>query len=410
MAAALKSLGAHYAATRDIGAVEASLSPDPLAPVESQGGIEAPAAARQTPAAAQPILTADTAPVATVPAEAVPANLASKDVAPRGTLPLEAPAVETEPVTPASPPPSPLGFESGTEATAPAPTTPAPTEPTLDQVRIARLIGTVRRASPPPDGARAVLRRSLTSRLGAWSLSRSEAAVFVLLFTGLSLGAYTSLAKLPILSNGRVDTAIAAVSEPAGPVAADPVSTGSLGATARDSATDPQALFTLASRLERGEGVAANPERARALYAEAAAAGNVMAMHNLAVMAFEGAGGPRDPALAASWFEKAAEHGLVDSEFNLAVLYLKGVGAKADPAAAYRWFAIAARAGDTKAAKRPTRSGRARPRRPRPHRCRGRRLAAGAAQPRRKRPGRRRRHAALSRLTSTESVLRSRGV
>lgn len=361
VAAALQTLGAHYAATRDASTAEASPSPDPLARVASEGGIEVPAVARPIPPSAQPSppasVTAQAAPVAAAPDEGLPAEIASKDIAPLGALPLKALPVgalpvETAPGVPVSPPPSPLAFERGTEAISAAPTTRARAEPTLDQVRITRLIGTVRRASPPPEGARALLRRSLTGRLGAWSLSRSEAAVFVLLFTGLSLGAYASLAKLPLISNGGVDTAIAAVAETAIPQTADPISTGSLGAAPRDTATDPQSLFTLASRLERGEGVAANPERARALYAEAAAAGNVMAMHNLAVMTFEGAGGPRDPSLAARWFEKAAEHDLVDSEFNLAVLYLKGVGVKADPATAYRWFAIAARTGDAKAAKR----------------------------------------------------------
>ncbi|MQT13714.1 tetratricopeptide repeat protein [Segnochrobactrum spirostomi] len=335
MAAALRTLGAHFAATRDASPAEASTETATVAPaarMESPEAAHAPslehAPAKMAPIEAQ-VIQASGAPVPS--AEAAPAE-----------VPLAA-AAPAEPVV-APAPLSPFGLEAGT---APMSDNGAPS---LEQARIARLIGTVRRAAPPPEGARPLARRSLTGSLGVWSLSRSEAAVFVLLFTGLSLGAYTSLAKLPILSNAKVDTAIAAVAEPASAPVSDPVATGSLGAAPRESATDPQALFHLASRLERGEGVAANPDRARALYEEAAAAGNVMAMHNLAVMAFEGAGGPRDPALAINWFEKAAEYGLVDSEFNLAVLYLKGLGTQKDPAAAYRWFAIAARTGDAKAA------------------------------------------------------------
>lgn len=367
MAAALQSLGAQYAATRDPGAAEASPSPDPLASVAVESEVEARTAGPATqatrpdatpPRSAHALMTsAQAVPDQEVPARATPDRDALEQIAAAAAAApqalsvqsvFEIPPTEATSTWPAITTllPTPSRAEPATADTT------SPAVPMFDRTRIARLIGTVRRAAPPPPGARAVVRRSLTGHLGAWSLSRSEAAVFVLLFTGLSLGAYASVAKLPLLSSGGADSAVAAVAETTIPQNADPVSTGSLGAAPRDTAIDPQSLFTLASRLERGEGVAANPERARALYAEAAAAGNVMAMHNLAVMTFEGAGGPRDPSLAASWFEKAAEHGLVDSEFNLAVLYLKGVGVKADPAAAYRWFAIAARTGDAKAAKR----------------------------------------------------------
>jgi localization factor PodJL len=87
-------------------------------------------------------------------------------------------------------------------------------------------------------------------------------------------------------------------------------------------------------------------------YSEAAEAGNVKAMHNLAVLYAEGAGGEPDLDRAAELFREAAEHGVRDSQFNLAVLHARGLGVPEDMVEAYKWFAVAASSGDAEAAKR----------------------------------------------------------
>ena len=91
---------------------------------------------------------------------------------------------------------------------------------------------------------------------------------------------------------------------------------------------------------------------ARRWYEQAAASGNVRAMHNLGVVHAEGGLGKPDYAAAMVWFRMAAERGLTDSGYNLAVLAARGLGGKRDMLEAYKWFALAADQGDADAARK----------------------------------------------------------
>jgi localization factor PodJL len=86
------------------------------------------------------------------------------------------------------------------------------------------------------------------------------------------------------------------------------------------------------------------------LYEQAAARGNVNAMHNLAVLHTDASTGPRSYELAANWFRKAAERGLKDSQYNLAVLNEQGLGLAKNPQEAVFWYSLAAVQGDREAA------------------------------------------------------------
>ena len=93
---------------------------------------------------------------------------------------------------------------------------------------------------------------------------------------------------------------------------------------------------------------ALSDDKARAfqLFAQAAAKGNLKAMHNLAIAYAQGAGTQKDETKAAEWFARAAERGYVDSAFDLAVLYERGEGVPQDLKQAMKWYAIAAFTGD----------------------------------------------------------------
>jgi localization factor PodJL len=109
------------------------------------------------------------------------------------------------------------------------------------------------------------------------------------------------------------------------------------------------AQYRLGSMYEHGRGKPVDREQAVALYEQAAAAGNINAMHNLAVLRID-ASSRRDYAQAASWFRKAAERGLKDSQFNLAVLHERGLGLPRNPEDAVFWYSLAAVQGDEEAA------------------------------------------------------------
>lgn len=112
------------------------------------------------------------------------------------------------------------------------------------------------------------------------------------------------------------------------------------------------AQYHLAKLYERGEGVSANLDEARAWTERAANAGEVNAMHDLGVYYARGEGADANPVTAFRWFRQAAAHGLTDSQYNLGVLYEQGRGVTADPAEALFWFTLAAAHGDQAAAAR----------------------------------------------------------
>lgn len=72
---------------------------------------------------------------------------------------------------------------------------------------------------------------------------------------------------------------------------------------------DASALRTEAKTFEHGEGLPKNPEKAVALYCEAARLGDVEAQYNLGWMYAMGRGIPRDDAVAAYFFTMAAKQG-----------------------------------------------------------------------------------------------------
>ena len=83
------------------------------------------------------------------------------------------------------------------------------------------------------------------------------------------------------------------------------------------------------------------------LFSQAAAQGNLKAMHNLAIAYAQGLGTTKDENKAAEWFARAAERGYVDSAFDLAVLYERGEGVQQDLKQALKWYAVAAFTGDS---------------------------------------------------------------
>jgi len=115
----------------------------------------------------------------------------------------------------------------------------------------------------------------------------------------------------------------------------------------------PPAQFQLAEITRNGElGVTANPIVARELYADAAEAGNVPAMHKLGSLFASGEGGEKNDFTALTWFEQAAEYGYVDSMYNLGLLYDPEVSLEVDDqildsaAQAYYWYSLAEMLGD----------------------------------------------------------------
>ncbi|GGD07669.1 tetratricopeptide repeat protein [Aquisalinus flavus] len=115
----------------------------------------------------------------------------------------------------------------------------------------------------------------------------------------------------------------------------------------------PPAQFQLAELTRDGElGLIANPVVARQLYADAAEAGNVPAMHKLGSLYASGEGGEKNDFTALSWFEQAAAYGYVDSMYNLGLLYDPEVSLEVDDqildsaAQAYYWYSLADRLGD----------------------------------------------------------------
>ena len=106
------------------------------------------------------------------------------------------------------------------------------------------------------------------------------------------------------------------------------------------------AQYLLGALYQQGGPVPADPQRAFAWFAAAAAKGNLKAMHNLGIAYAQGLGTMKDDAKAVEWFTRAAMRGYVDSAFDLAVLYERGEGVPQDLQQALTWYGIAGLAGD----------------------------------------------------------------
>ena len=115
-------------------------------------------------------------------------------------------------------------------------------------------------------------------------------------------------------------------------------------------AGDPKAMFSVALRYERGEGVEQSDALANDGYRKAADAGNADAMTNLGYRLQVGKGTPPDGAAAVMWSRRAAEAGNPTAMNNLAAHYLNGKTVPRDVAEAIRWFEQSTAAGYAEAA------------------------------------------------------------
>jgi uncharacterized protein len=165
-------------------------------------------------------------------------------------------------------------------------------------------------------------------------------------------------------------TALPATPKPAPPVtplAIPPVTLTPDFAKARESmekAADmgsADAMVSLGSMYENGQGVAQDYAKAREWYEKAAAKGNVpagkllqhlpappvtsqdaSALYSQGERYYYGQGVPQDYAKAREWYEKAAAKDDADAMFKLGLLYQNGQGVPQDYAKAREWYEKAA--------------------------------------------------------------------
>lgn len=103
------------------------------------------------------------------------------------------------------------------------------------------------------------------------------------------------------------------------------------------SAGDPDAMFNLAQAYRLGRGVPADPERAEALYARAAAAGHVQAADTYGVMLFQN--GRREAALP--YVQDAAGRGDPRAAYLLGIAHFNGDVVPRDWVRAYALLTLA---------------------------------------------------------------------
>lgn len=107
-----------------------------------------------------------------------------------------------------------------------------------------------------------------------------------------------------------------------------------------------QAAFTLARIYESGDGVPADPARARKWYAEAAKFGYVPALDILGRDWLEGRLGPKNRTRAMDYLTQAAQAGYAPAQYLVGKMYYLGTDDLApDPKLAGAYFEAAARAG-----------------------------------------------------------------
>jgi uncharacterized protein len=102
---------------------------------------------------------------------------------------------------------------------------------------------------------------------------------------------------------------------------------------------DPVACYFLGiMNLYGNQNFAADPDRARVWFEEAAGKGFAMAEYNLGVMYLYGRGVPTDYAAARDWLIKASDHGVPRAKFQLGRIYEKGLGVPRDMNEAKRQY------------------------------------------------------------------------
>ena len=109
-------------------------------------------------------------------------------------------------------------------------------------------------------------------------------------------------------------------------------------------------LYALAVAYEKGEGVAADSQRALGLYKLAALSGNPSAGNTIGAYLYEGRMLSRDTVAARKWFEQAAIDGDPDAMYNLGAMMMKGEGGAADRTRAWVWLKMAQKGENPEAA------------------------------------------------------------
>jgi TPR repeat protein len=114
---------------------------------------------------------------------------------------------------------------------------------------------------------------------------------------------------------------------------------------------DPEGLYALAVAYDRGEGVAADPDRALALYKLAAVNGAPKAQTALGGFFQKGERGlDRDLKIARGWYEHAAIAGDAEGMVRLAEMMARGDGGDTDRVKAWGWLKRAQDLGHPQAA------------------------------------------------------------
>ncbi len=111
--------------------------------------------------------------------------------------------------------------------------------------------------------------------------------------------------------------------------------------SARAAQGNDHAQFYLAKRLQKGQGIAQNTQKAVEWYTKAAQQGVAPAQLNLAIMYLRGEGVKPNLQQARGWLEKAAMRGDNRASYTLALLDEK----QKNLVDAYKWYDLAARDG-----------------------------------------------------------------
>jgi localization factor PodJL len=148
----------------------------------------------------------------------------------------------------------------------------------------------------------------------------------------------------------QLEQAPAPAPEAAAPAAAAPEATAitvpagieppALADAAR--AGDPLALFEIGARFTEGRGVTIDLAEAARWYQLSADKDFAPAQYRIANLYEKGTGVARDIAKARDYYERAARAGNASAMHNLAVLFATGIDGKPDTAAAVNWFKQAA--------------------------------------------------------------------
>ncbi|MBB4063922.1 peptidoglycan-binding protein [Gellertiella hungarica] len=134
----------------------------------------------------------------------------------------------------------------------------------------------------------------------------------------------------------------AAMAAPAAPAIALPANLEPKALADAASAGDPLALFEIGARFTEGRGVKADLAEAARWYQLAADKGFAPAEYRIANLYEKGNGVERDLSKAVRYYERAAKAGNASAMHNLAVLYATGADGKPDIAKAVDWFKQAA--------------------------------------------------------------------